>query len=164
MLLLLLLLSSRYVQIFATPWTAAYQAPLSFTISQSFLRFTSIESVMPCNHLIFCCPLLLPPIFSSIRIFSIESILHIRQPKVWSFGISPSNEYSGLISFRMDWMDLLAAQGTLKSLLQHHGPKVSILRRSAFFMVRQGWGDKRGIEGHQSSVRQPQWFYNSPER
>ena len=91
---------------------------------------------MPCNHLILCCPLLLPPIFSSIRIFSIESILHIRQPKVWSFSISPSNEYSGLISFRMDWMDLLAAQGTLKSLLQHHGPKVSILRRSAFFMVQ----------------------------
>ena len=92
---------------------------------------------MPCNHLILCCPLLLlPSIFSSIRIFSIESILHIRQPKDWSFSISPSNEYSRLISFRTDWLDLLAVQGTLKSLLQHHSPKVSILRRSAFFMVQ----------------------------
>ena len=129
--------SLNCVQLFTTPWTTAYQAPLYFTISQSFLRFTSTESVMPHNHLILCCPLLLlPSIFSSIRIFSIESILHIRQPKDWSFSISPSNEYSRLISFRTDWLGLLAVQGTLKSLLQHHSPKVSILRRSAFFMVQ----------------------------
>ena len=110
-----------------TPWTAACQAPLSFTVSQNLLRFMSIESVMPSNHLILCCPLLiLPSIFPSIRIFSKESVLHIRGPKYWSFSfsISPSNEYSGLISFRMDWFDRLAVQGTLKSLsnitLQKH--------------------------------------------
>ena len=125
----------------------------------------SIESVMPSNHLILCHPLLLlPSIFPSIRGFSNELALRIRWPKYWSFSTSPSNEYSEWSSFRIDWFELLAVQGILKSLLQLYSSKASILRRSAFFMVRQGWGDKRGIEGHQSSVRQPQWFYNSPER
>ena len=141
---------------------------LSITNLQSLLKLMSIKSVIPSNHLILCRPLLLlPSIFLSIRVFSIKSALRIRWPKYWSFSfnISPSNEYLGLISFKMmDWLDLLAVQGTLKSLLQLYSSKASILRRSAFFMVRQGWGDKRGIEGHQSSVRQPQWFYNSPER
>ena len=112
---------------------------LSSTISKSLLRFISIESVVPANHLIPCCPLLLlPSIFPSIRAFSSESVLHIRWPKYssFSFNISPSNEYSGLISFRMDWLDLLAVQGTLKSLLQHHSSKASILQRSVFFMVQ----------------------------
>ena len=112
---------------------------LSFTNSRSLLKRMSIESAMPSNHLILCCPLLrLPSIFPSIRVFSSESALHIRWPKDWSFSfsISPSNEYSGLISFRMDWLDLLAIQGTLKSLLQHHSSKASILRRSAFFTVQ----------------------------
>ena len=114
------------------------QAPLSFTISQSLLRFMSIESMMLSNHLILCCSLLLPSIFSSIRVFSSGSALHIRWPKDWtfSFHISPSNEYSGLISFRMDWLDLLAVQGTLKSLLQHHSSKPSILWHSAFFIFQ----------------------------
>ena len=110
-----------------TPWTAAHQASLSITNSQSLLKLTSIESVMPSNHLILCRPFLPPPsIFSSIRVFSNESVLRIRWPKYWSisFSISPSNEYSRLISFQMDWLDLLAVQGTLKSLLQHHGSKV----------------------------------------
>ena len=112
--------SLSHVWLFAIPWTAAHQASLSFTISQSLLRLMSIESVMPSNHLILCCPLLLlPSIFPSIRVFSSESALHIRWPKYWSFSISPSDEYSGLISFRMDWFDLLAVYGTLKSLLQH---------------------------------------------
>ena len=125
----------------------------------------SIESVMPSNHLILCHPLLLlPSIFPSIRGFSNELALRIRWPKYWSFSTSPSNEYSEWSSFRIDWFELLAVQGILKSLLQLYSSKASILQRSAFFMVRQGWGDKRGIEGHQSSVRQPQWFYNSPER
>ena len=126
------------VWLFVTPWTAAHQASLSITNSWSLLRFVSIELVMPSNHLILCCPLLLPSIFPSIRVFSIESVLHIRWPKYcsFSFGISPSNEYSGLISFRMDWLDLLAVQGTLKSLLQHHSSKASILWRSAFFIVQ----------------------------
>ena len=118
------------VRLFATPWTAARQASLSFTISQSLLKLMSIESVMPSNQLILCRPLLLPPsIFPSIRVFSNESVLLIRWPKYWSFSfnISPSNEHSGLISFRMDWLDLLAAQGTLKSLPQHHSSKASIL-------------------------------------
>ena len=118
-----------------TLWTAACQASLSFTISRSLLKLTSIESVMPSNHLILCHPLLLlPSIFSSIRVFSNESVLRIRWPKYWSFSfiISPSNEYSGLISFRMDWLDLLEVQGTLKSLLQHHSSKASVLRHSAF--------------------------------
>ena len=119
------------VQIFATPWTTARQASLSFTISWSLLKLMSIESMMPYNHLILCHPLLLSQssIFPSIRVFSSESVLHIRWPKYWSFsfGISPSNGYSGLISFRIDWFDLLAVQGTLKSLLQHHNSRVSIL-------------------------------------
>ena len=118
------------VWLFATPWTAAHQASLSITNSQSLLKLTSIESVMPSNHLILCRPLLLPPsIFPSIRVVSNKSVLRIRWPKYWSFSfsISPSNEYSGLISFRMDWLDLLAVQGTLKSLVQHHSSKASIL-------------------------------------
>ena len=118
-------------QLFATPRTAARQASLAITNSQSLLKLMSIQLVMPSNHLILCRPLLLwPSIFPSIRVFSNESVLHIRWPKYWSFSfsISPSNEYSGLISFRMDWLDLLAVQGTLKSLLQHHSSKASILR------------------------------------
>ena len=125
----------RRIYLFAAPWTAALQASLSFTISQSLLKLMSIESVMPSNHLILChLLLLLPSIFPSIRVFSNESALHIRWPKYWSFSfsISPSNEYSGLISFRMDWFDLLAIQGTLKSLLQHHGSKASVLPCLAF--------------------------------
>ena len=123
-----------------TPWTAAHEASLSIpTNSQSLLKLTSIELVMPSNHLILCHPLLLPPsVFPSIRVFSSESVLCIRWPKDWSFSfnISPSNEYSGLISFRMDWFDLLAVQGTLKSLVQHHSSKASILWCSAFFIVQ----------------------------
>ena len=124
------------IQLFETPWTAALQASLSFTISQSLLTLKSIESGMPSNHLILCHPLLLlPSIFSSIRVFSNESDLHIMWSKYWSFSfnISPSNEYSGLISFRIDWSYLLAVQGTLKSLLQHHSLKASVLGCSAFF-------------------------------
>ena len=121
---------------FATPWTTACQASLSITNPQRLLKLMSIKSVMPSSHLILCHPLLLltsiPP---SIRVFSNESVLLIRWPKYWSFSIGPSNEYSGLISFRMDWLDLLAVQGTLKSLLQHHGSKASILQCSAFFTV-----------------------------
>ena len=122
------------VRLFVTPWTAARQASLCITNSQNLLKLMSIESVMPSNHLILCCPLLLPSsIFPNIRVFTNESILCIRWPNYWSFcfSISPSNEYSGLISFRMDWLDLLAAQGTLKSLFQHHSSKASILWRSA---------------------------------
>ena len=121
-----------------TPWTAVRQASLSIINSQNLLKFMSVESVMPSNHLILCCPLLLPSIFPRIRVFSNELVLRIRWPKYWSFSfnISPSNEYSGLISFRMDWLDLLAVQGTLKSLLQHHSSKASILQRSAFFIVQ----------------------------
>ena len=131
--------SHSRVQSFVTPWTAAHQASLSITNSWSLLKLMSIGSVMPTNHLILCCPLLLSPsINPSIGVFSNESVLHIRWPKYWSFNfsISPSNEYSGLISFRMDWLDLLAVQGTLKSLLQHHSSKPSILRRSALFIVQ----------------------------
>ena len=127
------------VQPFVTPWTAACQASLSITNSQSLLKLMSIELVMPSNHLILCHPLLLlPSIFPSTRVFSSESVLHIRWPKYWSFsfGISPSNEYSVLISFRMDWLDLLAVQGTVKSLLQHHSSKASIMWCSAFFIVQ----------------------------
>ena len=127
------------VQLFATPWIAARQASLSITNSRSSLRLMSIKSVMPSNHLILCCPLLLlPSIFPSIRVFSNESAVRIRWPKYWSFSfsMSPSNEYSGLISFRMDWLDLLAIQGTLKSLLQHHSSKASVLLCSAFFIVQ----------------------------
>ena len=129
-----------HVQLFATTWTTAHQASMSFTISLSFLKLMSIQSVMPSNHLILCHPLLLlPSIFPSIRVFSNESVLHIRWPEYWSFSfsISPSNEYSGLNSSRFDWFDLLALQGTLKSLLQHHSLKASILWCSAFFMVQQ---------------------------
>ena len=123
----------------ATPWAAACQASLSITDSRSLLNLMSIELVMPSNHLILCRPLLLlPSIFPSIRVFSNESVLCIRWPKYWSFSlnISPSNEYSGLISFRMDQLDLLAVQGTLRSLLQHHSSKASILQRSAFFIAQ----------------------------
>ena len=126
------------VWLFATPWTATRQASLSFTISQTLLKLMPIESVMPSSHLVLCHPLLLlPSIFPSIRVFSNESALRIRCPKYWSFSfsISPSNEYSGLISFRVDWFGLLAVQGTLKSLLQHHSSKASILWHSAFFIV-----------------------------
>ena len=138
-MLLSLLFSCSVVSDSATPWTAARQASLSFTISLSLLKLMSSESVMPSSHLILCRPLLLlPSIISSIRVFSNESVLHIRWPKYWSFSfsISPSSEYSGLISSRMDWLDLLAVQGTLKSLLQHHSSKASILWHSAFSMVQ----------------------------
>ena len=131
--------SLSHVRLFATPWIAARRASLSITNSRSSFRLTSIESVMPSRHLILYRPLLLlPPIPPSIRVFSNESTLHMRWPKYWSFSfsISPSNEHSGLISFWMDWLDLLAVQGTLKSLLQHHGSKASILWRSAFFTVQ----------------------------
>ena len=130
--------SFHWVRLFATPWTAAHQASLSITNSQSLPKLTFIESVMPSYHLILCCPLLLPSIFPSIRVFPNESVLCIRWPKYWnfSFGISPPNEYSGLISFRMDWLNLLAAQGILKSLLQHYCSKPSIFQHSAFFMVQ----------------------------
>ena len=131
--------SLSHVQLFATPWTTARQASLSINNSQSLLKLMSTESVMPSSHLILCCPLLLmPSIFPSIKVFSNESVLHIRRPKYWSFSfkISPSNEYSGLISFRMDWLDLLAVQRTLKSLLQHHSSKAIILLHSAFFIIQ----------------------------
>ena len=127
------------VQLFVIPWTAASQVSLSITNSRSLLKLMSVESVMSSNHLILSCLLLLlPSIFPSIRVFSNESVLPIRWPKCWSFSfsISPSNEYSELISFRLDWLDLLAVQGSLKSLLQHHSSKASILRCSAFFMVQ----------------------------
>ena len=128
-----------HVRLFATPWTSAHQASMSITNSRSLLKFMSTELVTPSNHLILCCPLLLlPSVFPSIKVFSSESVLHIRGPKYWSFSfsISLSNEYSRLISFRMDWLDLLAVQRMLKSLLQHHSSKASVLRRSGFFMVQ----------------------------
>ena len=131
--------SLSHVRLFATPWPAAHQPSLSITNSQSLLKLMSIESVMPSNHPILCHPLLpLPSIFPSIRVLSSESIICVRWPKYWSFNfsISPFNEYSGLIAFRMDWLDLLAVQGTLKSLLQHHSSKTSILWLSAFFKVQ----------------------------
>ena len=127
------------VWLYVTPWTVAHQASLSITNFWSLLRLMSIELVMPSNHLILCHPLLLPPsIFPNIRVFSNESLLHFRWPKYWifSFSVSPSNEYSGLISFRMDWLDFLAIQGTLKSLLQHHSSKASVLQHLAFFIVQ----------------------------
>ena len=130
--------SLSHVRLFVTPWIAACQASLSITSSRSLLKLMSIESVMPSNHLIPCHPLLLlPSIFPSIRVFSNESVLHIRWPKYWSFSftISLSNEHPELISFRMDWLDLLAVQRTLKSLLQHHSSKASILQCSAVFTV-----------------------------
>ena len=128
-----------HVQPSETPWTAARQAPLSITNSRSLFKLMSIESVIPSNCLILCHPLLLPPsIFSSLRVFFSQSVLHISWPQDWSFSfsISPSNEYSGLISFKMDWLDLLAVQGTVKSLLQHHSSKESILQLSTFFIVQ----------------------------
>ena len=131
--------SLGHVRLFVTPLIAACQAFLSITNSWNSLRLTSIESVMPSSHLTLCCPLLLlPPIPPSIRVFSNESTLHMRWPKYWSFSFSiiPSKEIPGLISFRMDWLDLLAVQGTLKSLLQHHSSKASILQHSAFFIVQ----------------------------
>ena len=126
------------VRVFVTPWTAARQAFLSITNSQSLLKLMSIKSVMPFNRLILYLPVLLPSVFPSIRVFSNESTLHMRWPKYWSFSFStsPSNEHPGLISFRMDWLDLLTVQGTLKSLLQHHSSKASILWRSPFFIVQ----------------------------
>ena len=142
------------VQLFATPWTAARQASLSITNSWSSLKSMSIVSVMPSNHLILCCPLLLlPSIFPSIRVFYNESALHIRWPKYWSFSfnISPSNEYSGLISFRMDWLDLLAVQGTLKSLLQHHGSKAIRVHVSVSVMISSGFMPSGGIIGSHGS-------------
>ena len=131
--------SLSHVRLFVTPWIAAHQAFLSITNSQNLLKLMSIELVMPSNHLILCRPLLLlPPIFPSNRVFSNEAALPIRRPKYWSFSlsISPSNEHPGLISFRMDWLGLLAVQGTLKSLLQHHSSKASVLRCSAFFTIQ----------------------------
>ena len=127
------------VQLFVNPWTAIHQASLSITNSWSLLKLMFIESLMPSNHLILCHPiLLLPSVFPGIRVFSNESALHIRWPKYWSFSfnISSSKEYSELISFRMDWLDLLAVQGTLKSLLQHHSSTTSIIQRSTFFIVQ----------------------------
>ena len=122
------------VWLFETPWTAACQASLSITNSRSLFKLMSIASVMPSNHFILCCPLLLlPSVFSSIRVFSNESVLRMRWPKYWSFSISPSSEYSGLISLRMDWLNLLAVQGTLKSLLQHHNTKASDLWHSFLY-------------------------------
>ena len=128
----------RHVQFIVTPWTTVCQAALSITNSQSLRKLMSIESVMPSNHLILCCPHLLPSIFPNIRVFCNESALHIRWPKYWSFSfsVSPSSEYSGLISLRIDWFDLLAIQGTHRSLLQHHNLKATILRCSAFFKVQ----------------------------
>ena len=136
-LLLLLFSHSVCVQLFVTPWTTVHQASLSFTISQSLLKLMSIDSVMPSSHLILCHPLiLLPSISPNIRVFSKDLALRIRWPKYWgfSFGISPSNDYSRLISFSIDWFDLLAVQGTLKSLLQHHSSKASIIQHSVFMV------------------------------
>ena len=129
--------SLSHVRLFVTPWTAAHQASLSITNSRSLLKLMSIQSVTSSNHLILFCSLLLPiSIFPSTRVSSSESVVHIRWPKYWSFSISLSNEYSGLISFRIDWLDLPTVQGTLKSLLQHHSSKASILWHSAFFIVQ----------------------------
>ena len=135
--MIIVIQSLSCVKLFATPWTAAHQDSLSFTISRSLLKLMSIESMLPSNHLIICCPLLLlPSIFPRLRVFSNESVLCIRWSKYWSFSISPSYEHLGLISFSSDWFDLLAVQGTLKSLLQHHSSKTSILWHSAFFVVQ----------------------------
>ena len=146
------------VRLFAIPWTAARQASLSITNSQSLLKLMSIESVMPSNHLILCHPLLLPPsIFRSIKVFANESVLRIRWPKDWSFSfsISPSSEYSGLISFRMGCLDLLAVQATLKSLLQRHSSEVSLLWRSTFFIIQLS-------HSIQNRSKSPQWAHSSP--
>ena len=129
--------SLSHVRLLATLWTAARQVSLSFTISRSLLKLMSIELVMPSNLLTVCCPLLLlPSVFPSVRVFSNELVLRIRRPKGWSFGFCPSDEYSGLIFFRIDWLDLLTVQGTLKSRLQQHSSKASILQHSAFFVVQ----------------------------
>ena len=128
--------SLSHVQLFATSWTTAHQASLSFAISQSLLKLMCIESVMPSNHFILCHPLLLPSVFPRVRVFFNESALCFRWPKYWSFSISPSNEYSELISFTMDWFDLLAVQRNLKSLFQYHSSKASVLQCSAFFIVQ----------------------------
>ena len=131
--------SLSHIQLFATPWAEACQASLSFTISRRLLTLMSVELVMPSNHLILCHPLLLlPSVFPSIQVFSSESVLHIRWPQYWSFSfsISPSSEYSGMFSFKIDWFDLLAVQGTLKNLLQYHCLKASVLQCGAFFMVQ----------------------------
>ena len=139
-LLLIVVQSLSHVQLFATPWTAACQVSLSFTISQSWFRFMSTELMMLSNYLILSCfPFLLPSVFPRIRVFSNEFALHIRWPKYWHFSFSLSSEYSGLISFRVDWFDLLAVQGTLKSLLQHHSSKASILWHLAFFFLPLGY-------------------------
>ena len=151
--LIVVIQSLSHVQLFATSWTVALQASLSFTISHSLLKLMSSELVIPSNHLILCHSLLfLPSIFPSIRVFSNESALCIKWPKYWSFSfsISPSNDYSGLISFRIDWFDLFAVQRSLKSLLQHHSLKASILRHSAFFMAQLSYsymttGKKKNI-------------------
>ena len=148
-----------------TPWTAARYAFPSITSAQSLLKLMSIKSVMPSNHLILCHPLLLlPSIFASIKVFSNESVLPIRWPKYWSFsfGISPSNEYSGLISFRMDWSGLRAVQGTLKSLLQHHSSKASIVQCSAFFMVQLSHDS--GVAPLIHSLGGGQWWVQPLER
>ena len=144
-----------------TEWTAACQASLSFTISRSLLKLMSIESVMPSNHLIPCHPFLLPSsIFPSTRFFSNESVLRIRWSKYWSvsFKISPSNEYSGLISFRMNWLDLLAVQGTLKSVLQHHSSKASILWRSVFFIVQLSDPHMTSTQNHSFDYTDLCWY------
>ena len=150
-----------HVWLFATPWTEAHQASLSITNSRSPPKPMSIRSVMPFNHLILCCPLLcLPSIFPSIRVFSNESVLRIRWPKYWSFSfsISHSNEYSGLISFRIDGLDLLAVQGTLKNLLQHHSLKASILWSSAFFIVQLSLYDSfNSLKLSHTTL--PSWLY-----
>ena len=136
-LLVVVVQSLNHVRLFAAPWTIACQALLFFTISQSLFKLMPIESVMPSNHLILCYPLLiLPAVFPRIRVFCNESVLHIRWPKYWSFSISPSNEFSGLISFRIDWFELLAVQGTHRRLLQHHISKALILRHSAFSSIQ----------------------------
>ena len=150
-----------HISLFGTPWTAAHQTSLSITNSRNLLKLRSIKSVMPSNHLILCRPLLLlPSIFPSIRVFSNESVLHMRWPKYWSFSFSihPSNEYSGLISFRMDWLNLLAVQGTLKSLLLHHSSEASILQCSAFFMVFVMW-----LVSPLSSVHFPHVLVSKPD-
>ena len=154
-------------RLFVTPWIAACQASLSITNSQSLLKLMPIESVMPSSHLILCHPLLLlPSMFPSIRVFPNESALHIRWPKYWSFSfsISPFNEHPGLVSFRMDWLDLLAVQGTLKSLLQHHSSKVSILLCSAFFLVQLSHpymttGKTIALTRQTFVVKGPTWTY-----
>ena len=146
--------SLSHVRLFVTPWTAACQASLSVTNSRSLPKLMSIESVMPFNHLILCRPLLLPSIFPTIWIFSNESALRIRWPKHWSFSfnMSPTNEHPGLISFRMDWLELLSVHGTLKSLLQYHSSKASILRCSAFFTVQH-----TSIQGHWKTIALTRW-------